>query len=306
MTGLIMILAAACIGALLYIVRMRKQLTEWRAYLQAVREAPERKQFVKGEGLLAEINFELNDILAQNRRELVRLQRAETANRQLLTDLSHDVRTPLASLTGYLEALSVQGASPREEYIQTAYRKALDLQSMIDILFQWCKLTSQEQLYEPGPYDINEMTREILIGHLPQWESRGISLVTHISDEEWTVFVDKAAYARIVDNILNNAVEHGKCTVIELEIQRNEEHILISIANDGAAIAPEKLPFLFERLYKCDASRTGSGSGLGLAIARELTQAMGGEISVWSAAGQQTVFRLIFPDAAKGAPQIQN
>lgn len=290
-------MAAVCIGAFAYIIRIRGQLAQWRAYLQAVREAPERKQFVKGEGLLAEINFELNDLLAQNRRQLVRLQREEAANRRLLTNLSHDVRTPLASLTGYLEALSAQGAAPREEYIQTAYRKALDLQALIDMLFQWCKLTSQEQLYEPGLYDINEMTRELLIGHLPQWESGGISLVAHIPDEEWTVRMDRAAYTRIVDNILNNAVVHGKCTVIELTIQRNEEHILISIANDGAAISPEKLPYLFDRLYKCDASRTGSGTGLGLAIARELTQAMGGEISVWSAPGQQTVFRLMFPDA---------
>ena len=295
MTGWVIVLLLICVGALGYIVHIRRQLAEWRAYLKAVREEPQRKLFVKGDGLLAEINFELNDILAENRRQLVRLHKAEAANRQLLTDLSHDVRTPLASLTGYLEALKNQDAAPQDEYIQVAYRKALDLEALIDMLFQWFKLESREQLYQPADYDINELTREILIGYIPQWENARISFAADIPDEEWQVRIDRAAYTRVIGNILNNAVQHGNCTRIEVTTECVQGRVRIAIANDGDAIPADSLPFLFDRLYKCDGARRERGNGLGLAIVKELVCAMRGEISVTSVPDRQTVFSLNFP-----------
>ena len=116
-----------------------------------------------GNNILAEINFELNRILKESRRQFVKLQRAEAASHQLLTDLSHDVRTPLSSLTGYLEALDLHTAKDTEEYIHVAYRKALELRELTDMLFQWFKLTSDEQRYQMNIYDINELTREIQV-----------------------------------------------------------------------------------------------------------------------------------------------
>ncbi len=130
---------------------------------------------MKGTGILAEINYELNGILEKNREQFVKLQRTEKSSQQLLTDLSHDVRTPLASLVGYLESLDSQTAKEKEEYIHVAYRKALDLQELIDMLFQWFKLASHEQLYQMKVYDINELTKEIIIEHIPAFEKKQIS-----------------------------------------------------------------------------------------------------------------------------------
>lgn len=295
MKVLIIILVFVCIGELCYIFRIQKQLAEWLAFLKSVREAPRRKLFVKGNHILADINFELNGILKENRRQFAKLQRAETANQQLLTDLSHDVRTPLASLIGYLEALDAKTAKEKEEYIQVAYRKALELQEFIDMLFQWFKLASKEQLYQMKVYDINELTREIMIEHIPVFEKNQISLLANIPDDEWLVKIDRTAYARIINNLISNAIKHGKCSFIEIEIKKSKDQVLLSVSNNGTAIPEDELPFIFERLYKCDTARSGNGNGLGLAIVKELTSIMSGEITVQSILGEKTAFYLKLP-----------
>lgn len=295
MMVLTIILAFICIGEFYYILHIQKQLAAWLDFLKSVPETPKRNSFVKGNNILADINFELNSILEEYRKQFVRLQRAETANQQLLTDLSHDVRTPLASLIGYLEALDSQTAKEKEEYIHVAYRKALDLQELIDMLFQWFKLSSHEQLYQMKVYDINELTREIIIEHIPVFEKKQISFSVSIPDDEWFIKIDRMAYARIISNLLSNAVKHGKCSLIEIKIQKNKDKALVSVSNNGIAIPDNELPFVFRRLYKCDAARSESGNGLGLAIVSELTSAMSGKISVQSIPKGMTTFYLTLP-----------
>lgn len=293
--GLCLALALVCIGEFCYLFHIRKQLRRWLAFLKNVKKAPGLHSFVKGEDILAEINFELNDILEENRRQFVKLQRAETANRQLLTDLSHDVRTPLASLTGYLEALELRTAKDQEEYIHVAYRKALDLQELVDMLFQWFRLASDEQRYQMKRYDINELTREIMIEQIPVLEKQHISFLADIPEEEWFVQADRVAYGRIIGNLVSNAIKHGKCSSLEVGIKKGEDSVQVFVANDGLAIPEDEIPFIFDRLYKCDAARCWRGNGLGLAIVRELTAAMSGVVTVRSIQGGKTTFYLTLP-----------
>lgn len=289
------ILMLVCMGEFLYICRIRRQMVQWLAFLKSLHKAPGGNAFVKGKGILADINFELNSVLKEGRRQLQRLQREENANQQLLTDLSHDVRTPLASLTGYLESLDSKSTKEQEEYIHVAYRKALDLQELIDMLFQWFKLASDEQRYQMQTLDINELTREILIEFIPVFEKKQVSFSAAIPDDEWFVKIDKMAYGRILNNLLSNAIKHGGCSLIEIAIERRKDRVLVLVSDNGAGIPQKEVPFLFERLYKCDPSRAESGNGLGLAIVRELTNAMSGEIRVQSIQGEKTTFFLELP-----------
>ena len=295
MKALVIILTVVCAGEFLYLLHIRKQLAGWLEFLKNLPQAPMRNSFVKGNRLLAEINFELNAILAKSRGQFVKLQQAENANHQLLTDLSHDVRTPLASLIGYLESLDSQCAKNQEEYIHVAYRKALDLKELTDMLFEWFKLASDEQRYMMAPYDINELTREVIIEHVPLLEKKQISVSADIPEDEWFVSLDKMAYARIIGNLFSNAIKHRKCSLIEIVVKRQEEGISVFVSNNGFAIPEKELPFLFERLYKCDFSRSESGNGLGLAIVRELVTAMSGDITVKSIPGGKTTFCILLP-----------
>lgn len=292
MIFLVGILAILCLGLIIHDIRVRKQLLEWLDYLKNAQEEPDRKVFVQGSGTIAEINFQINQILANNREQLAKAAKSELASRQILTNLSHDVRTPLASLLGYLEALVKNGVQKeeQEEYLQVAYRKALDMRELVDILFVWFQLNAKEQVYHLAPYDINELTRQLIIGYLPVAQQEGIAVTTEIPEEEYWVLLDAVAYERIIDNLFKNAVKHGKCTRIIITVQKKEESIAVTVANNGKVISAEHLPYLFERLYRCDPSRPQGGSGLGLAIAKELAEAMDGAISVESTDKEGTLF----------------
>ncbi len=296
MIAVICLLIFAGAGQAIYIYHVNKQLSEWLHFLKGIKNGSGQKTFIKGKGLLAEINYEINDILEENRNRFVKLTKAEAANKQIMTDLSHDVRTPLASLTGYLEALEQGRVRPdeREEYVRIAYEKSLSLKALVDVLFEWFKINANEWKYDIKEYDVNELTRQIIIGYLPVIEKKNINLEIYISEEEYFLMIDKIAYERIINNLLNNALNHGKGSKIIIKIQKNEDCIMIEVTNNGVTIPKEELQHIFDRLYKCDSSRSQSGNGLGLAITKELVNAMHGRITARSFQGE-TSFYITFP-----------
>lgn len=297
MVAVICVLCIVCMALAVSLYHTRKQLSEWLDYLKGVKGAPERKSFIHGRGLLAEIHFEMNDILEENRKQLLKLTRAEEANKQILTNLSHDIRTPLASLMGYLEALE-QGRvkeDKREEYLHVAYQKTLSLKELVDVLFEWFKIHSGEQEYQMKEYDVNELTRQIIIGYLPLMEEKNIAFEVHIPEEEWFLSIDKLAYERIINNLFSNALKHGKSSYIMIEVRRYNERVAIKLSNDGVSVSQEELLHLFDRLYKGDPARSQSGSGLGLAIVKELVTAMQGEITAESKEKGRISFSVVFP-----------
>ncbi|MCM1100235.1 MAG: HAMP domain-containing histidine kinase [Clostridium sp.] len=290
----IVVLFGICLLQLIYIKRMRRQLKEWLSDLKEIHGSPCQKLFTVNKGILSDITFELNGILSDDQKQIGQLKKADMANRQMLTSLSHDVRTPLASLIGYLEALDNDLADNPKEYIKISRQKALALKNLTDMLFEWCKISSDEQQYRVMQQDVNELTREILIEWIPIMERKKVELKTDIPDDEFLIDIDDAAYKRIINNLINNAIYHGNCSVISVSVIKKETVISISVSNNGVPIPQDKLPFIFERLYKCDDARSETGSGLGLSIAKELVLAMDGEIKVTSSM-QETVFIIDFP-----------
>ena len=280
-----------------YLRRERNQQKEWLAQLKQFHAGDQERLFCKQTGNSAEIAFELNRIVGENQEEIRQYKRADQANRMLLTSLSHDVRTPLASLLGYLEALEKGGLSEFEtkEYISVANRKAGDLHQFTDTLFDWFKLNSQEQQFQMVDLDINELTRETLIEWIPVFEQSEVEFVLDIPESENVVSLDRLAYTRIINNLLQNALNHGQCSKISITVKKEENFTGIDIGNNGHAIPAAQLPYIFDRLYKGDVSRTNRGSGLGLAIVNELVHGLGGDIRVTQSDEVETIFRLTFP-----------
>lgn len=249
------------------------------------------KLFAKDTGIMADISYELNDIIENNNLQILRLQKNEEANKQILTSLSHDVRTPLASLLGYLEAINngILSDVEEKEYIEVVYRKANDLKLYIDMLFEWFKLNSKEQQFHFEIHDINEITREIIIDLLPIAQKSNIELIVNISEDELSISLDLMSYRRILNNLFQNAIIHGKCTQVVISVKKELNEVDIEISNNGICIPNDQLPYIFERLYKCDNARSNKGSGLGLSITKELIAALNGRITV-SSQSEQTTF----------------
>lgn len=298
MTGFIIVILVLVCGLLIFLfVKQRKQLRQILDALAAAKRGDNKKVFMKGNGAVSKLGYEVNALIYSHNKELSRLKKLEKANKELLTSFSHDVRTPLTSLLGYLDALEsgiVQG-DEREEYTKIARKKAYDLKGLVDTLFDWFKIDSKEMQLSMQNTDICERTKEIVIDWLPTLEQKEITPKIEIPDEEWIVALDVVAYERMVSNLIQNAVEHSGCSCLEVAINQYSDTISITVKDNGIGIAKNKQPHIFERLYKVDKARSKCSSGLGLYIVKELAQMQGGQVLVQSQVDEYTQFTIELP-----------
>ena len=166
--------------------------------------------------LTAPIAYEINDIVSSYEKELASLRKAEETNKQLMTSLSHDVRTPLTTLIGYLDAVhkGIVTGREKDEYTEIARCKAYDLKEYIDVLFDWFKLNSGEFVLKNDVVEAAELTRDILIDWIPVLEDKRISYNMDIPERPFPVRLDADAYGRILNNLVQNVVTHSQATEI--------------------------------------------------------------------------------------------
>ena len=247
--------------------------------------------------LTAPLAYEINEIVVAYESRLSAVRQTEETNRQLMTSLSHDVRTPLTTLIGYLDAAhkGIVTGKDRDDYIETARRKAHDLKEYIDVLFDWFKLNSNEFALEIQSIEAAEFTRNILIDWIPIFEDKQVDYDIDISEQPVRVRLDIDSYMRIINNLIQNVIAHSHADKIKISLLKKENSMELLLADNGVGIEKEDLKHIFERLYKCDKGRSEKGSGLGLSIVHQLVEKMGGSIAVESIPGKGTEFSLRFP-----------
>lgn len=302
MTGIVwaaLAAGAAALGFAAYTVwRTRRKLAEMAQAVADIRAGNGNRRILADEHEpAAPLVFAVNEIVLGYEARIAALQKAEEANRQLMTSLSHDVRTPLTTLIGYLDAAhrGVLAGADRDASLETARLKAHALKDYIDALFDWFQLHSREAALRCEPVEAAELTREILADWVPLFEEQGLAYHIDIPDGPLTARLDPDAYRRILNNLLQNVLAHANAARVSVTLARQGAALALHVADDGAGIAPADLPHVFERLYKCDKSRGGGGTGLGLAIVRELAGQMGGTVSVQSQPAQGADFAVQFP-----------
>lgn len=295
--GLILILILIIIVLLIYIYSLKKSIYIILNQTKSLNQNDFKKIFVKNNSLLSQLALEINKIEERHKTSEVESKRIESANKELLTSLSHDVRTPLTSLLGYLDALNdnILNEDEKIHYINISRKKAYDLKQLVDKLFDWFKIDSSEMKLQPSVNDICELTRNILIDWLPIFEASNIEYVFDIPDYDITTLINSQAYMRIINNIIQNSIEHSFCKKINICISSNQDIINLQISDNGVGLDEKQLNHIFDRLYKADSSRTKQSSGLGLCIAKQLTELMGGNISADSTLGKGLIFEIAFP-----------
>lgn len=278
--------------------RVKKQIAEMADALNDVKNGNGNRRILSAANeLTAPIAYEINEIVVSYENRLSVVRQAEETNRQLMTSLSHDVRTPLTTLLGYLDAAhkGIVAGKEREDYIETARRKAHELKEYIDVLFDWFKLNSNEFALEPESVEAAELTRNILIDWIPVFEDRQLDYSIDIPEQPVRVRLDTDGYMRILNNIIQNVIAHSHADRIEISLSKQGGNMKLLLADNGVGIEKEDLKHIFERLYKCDKGRSEKGSGLGLSIVHQLAEKMGGSIMAESQPGKGTAFTLIFP-----------
>ena len=245
----------------------------------------------------ASIAYEVNDIVSSYEKELSSFRQSEEVNKQLMTSLSHDVRTPLTTLIGYLDAAhkGIVTGKDKDEYVEIARRKAHDLKEYIDVLFDWFKLNSDEFVLSIEPVEAVELTRNILIDWIPVFEDKQIDYSIDIPEHPFRVRLDPDAYMRVLNNLIQNVIVHSHADKIQISLSKQDMNMKIVVADNGVGIEKDDLKHIFERLYKCDKGRSEKGSGLGLSIVHQLVEKMNGTITAESTPGNGTMFALYFP-----------
>ena len=245
----------------------------------------------------ASIAYEVNDIVSSYEKELSSFRQAEGVNKQLMTSLSHDVRTPLTTLIGYLDAAhkGIVTGKDKDEYVEIARRKAHALKEYIDVLFDWFKLNSDEFVLLIDPVEAVKLTRNILIDWIPIFEDKQIDYSIDIPEQPFRVRLDPDAYMRVLNNLIQNVIVHSHADKINISLSNQDGNMKIVVADNGVGIEKDDLKHIFERLYKCDKGRSEKGSGLGLSIVHQLVEKMNGTITAESTPGNGTMFALYFP-----------
>lgn len=233
---------------------------------------------------LGSLVIHINRLIDSYRQQHRLSTREENARKQLLSNLSHDVRTPLASVIGYLEAIEKGLPTEQEktDYLNTAISKAYALKERVDQLFELVRLDADEVIFRFEPVDIHELTRNSLIDFIPLLEQQKFQVEMDIPDDEFIIITDMAAVTRILQNLIRNAITHGGSgKYLGMHIYSESGNAFIEVTDRGKGISRTDLPYIFDRLYQGNHSRSTQG-GLGLTIAKELSQKLGGDVSVKS------------------------
>lgn len=293
--------AVLSVSASLHVLhRTKKQIADMSDILEEIRGGNGNRRILSGTfELTAPLAWQINAIVRSYEEQLSLCRQTEETNKRLMTSLSHDVRTPLTTLIGYLDAVhrGIVAGAERDDYVETARKKAHDLKEYIDVLFDWFKLGSGEFSMHMAMTDLTGLTRELLVDWIPILEERQIEYIIHIPEQPFRAEVDPDAFLRILNNLIQNVLVHSQADRVEISLSRQNQKIILTVSDNGTGMEKEDLKHIFERLYKCDRGRTQKGSGLGLSIVQQLMEKMGGKIDAESTPGQGTVFILFFPSS---------
>ena len=244
-----------------------------------------------GKGEMGELAASFNS-MAQN------LEKNEQIRRNLVADVAHELRTPISNLRGYLEAISDGVVKPDEATIRSLNEEAGSLARLVGDLQELTLADAGTLKMDMQVEDVSRLIKESVTAIQAKSLNKGVNVSADIPGELPLVEIDAQRIRQVINNLLNNAVEHtGQGGRVTVSGKPQGNMVLISVADTGEGIAPEHLPMIFERFYRVDKSRTRStgGSGLGLTIARRLVEAHGGTIGVTSQPGQGSVFTFSIP-----------
>lgn len=231
----------------------------------------------------------LNKMVKEIRRLMDKEREAERTKNELITNVAHDLRTPLTSIIVYLEILSSKSAplppEMQKKYIDIAYSKSKRLEKLIEDLFGFTKLNYGKISMQVAEVDIIKLLGQLLEESYPNFSNKGLSYELQSNVSAKIISADGNLLARLFDNLINNAIKYGADGKrVLVKVHASKETVQVSVTNYGYVIPPEELPLIFDKFYRVEQSRSThtGGTGLGLAIVKNIVDMHGGDITVKS------------------------
>lgn len=244
---------------------------------------------VVGDDEFSSMAENLNKMVEDIRNLMDKEREAERTKNELITNVAHDLRTPLTSIIGYLELLSGKAAplppEMQKKYIDIAYSKAKRLEKLIEDLFGFTKLNYGKISMHVSRVDIIKLLSQLLEESYPNFASKNLSYELQSNVPAKVITADGNLLARLFDNLINNAIKYGADGKrVLVKVAAGAETVQVSVANYGYVIPEEELPLIFDKFYRVEQSRSThtGGTGLGLAIVKNIVDMHGGTITVKS------------------------
>ena len=206
----------------------------------------------------------------------------ERARNLLLSDITHDIKTPITTVAGFSKALTDK-AVPEEqqgEYLEAIYNKSMRVSDLVSLLFEYVKLDSTGYVLNRSVTDMSELLREVVAELYTEFEEKNLQLDPIIPEQSMYANVDRMQIERALNNILSNTLKYNPCeTKVEISLEKHSDELILQVSDNGTQIDREDAIHIFEPFYRADKVRkSGSGNGLGLSITKKIVEMHGGKI----------------------------
>ncbi|MCY8486208.1 HAMP domain-containing histidine kinase [Bacillus atrophaeus] len=273
-----------------YITKKLYSLTEQHSAGQILLLTDDRK--------LQALLVQINQLLDDNQKITARFTRTEHSMKRMLTNMSHDLKTPLTVVLGYIEAIqndSDLADAERKALLEKLHQKTYEIIRLMNSFFDLAKLESGDKEIPITKIHINELCKKNILSYYDVVQAKGYEAAIDIPDIPVYAKGNEEALDRVFQNLLSNAIQYGgDGKVIGLSLSSDEQHVYISVWDRGKGIGEREQERVFERLYTLEESRNKSfqGSGLGLTITKRLVEQMGGAIALQSKPYERTAFTI--------------
>lgn len=283
LTNFLMISAAILVFVVIFFLLIRKKMNYLKLITDQVSEIAGgslgKTVPIKGNDELAELCKNINDMSKQLKQKFEYEKKMETAKNELITSVSHDLRTPLTSMIGFLDLLRKKQYHDEEQlldYLEIVYSKSNKLHSLINELFEYTKLASPDVKLNPVEVDFSGLVEQVIGEYVPILEQAGLSVHKNIQ-EDVHASMDVEKMVRVLDNLFVNAKKYSlKPSVVKIHLFSDGGRVVFTISNQTSGELP--VTDLFERFYRGDPSRNDEGSGLGLAISKKIIELHNGTV----------------------------
>ena len=230
------------------------------------------------------------------------LKTTDNLRRELVANVSHDLRTPLATLQGYIETLLIKeqqlDTEQRQQYLQIAIKHCHRLNKLVSELFELAKLDARETRAVKESFNLAELVQDIVHKFILSARKKNITIETQTELSDAFVYADISLIERVIENLIENALRHTPANgLIKIDLQAKGPAIQVLISDTGCGIPETEIPYIFDRFYQLDKSRNNreNGSGLGLAIVKRIIELHQSVINVTSVPDGYTTFRFLLP-----------
>lgn len=267
-------LLAAALGWLLW----RKNRALWQAAQELAElrySSGNRLRLHEPDGALEELLAQINSLLEDKEAEQRSLRAREQELRRQIANISHDLRTPLTSILGYLQLLEQEDLPPedRKEALEIIRGRALALQTMITSFYDLSRLEAGEYPIQRERVQLYPLLAELLADFYSDFESAGLTVELALEEHLPPVWGDRSALLRLFTNLIQNVLKHGT-GLLTVRLSAVDQGQIVTFTNDAPDLTQEDTAHVFDRFFTADKMRSGRNTGLGLAIVRELSRRM--------------------------------